>query len=103
LMQTRLTQPVLFSVEYALAQQLLAWGLEPAAMIGHSLGEYVAACLAGVFPVEAALRLVAARGQLMQAMPAGAMLSVALRLGGSAGVGDGRGEDHDDAPALPIA
>lgn len=78
LMQTRLTQPVLFSVEYALAQQLLAWGLEPAAMIGHSLGEYVAACLAGVFPVEAALGLVAARGQLMQAMPAGAMLSVAL-------------------------
>ncbi|WP_443096573.1 SDR family NAD(P)-dependent oxidoreductase [Pyxidicoccus fallax] len=76
--QTALTQPALFVVEYAMARLLMAWGLEPSAMIGHSVGEYVAACLAGVFSLEDALELVATRGRLMQSCPPGAMLSVQL-------------------------
>ncbi|MCQ4163603.1 hybrid non-ribosomal peptide synthetase/type I polyketide synthase [Tahibacter harae] len=73
--QTRLAQPALFALEYSLAQCLLSYGLEPEAMIGHSLGEYVAACVAGVFTLEEGLHLVARRAQLMQAMAPGAMLS----------------------------
>jgi len=75
---TEVTQPVLFAVEYALAKLWQSWGVQPAAFLGHSLGEYVAACLAGVFPLETALRLVTLRGQLMQSLPPGAMLSVSL-------------------------
>ena len=75
---TRWTQPALFTIEYALARWWMRWGIRPAAMIGHSLGEYVAACLADVFPLEEALRLVAARGRLMQATAPGAMASVDL-------------------------
>lgn len=78
LQQTRLAQPAIFSVDYALAKLWMHWGVQPAALLGHSLGEYVAACLAGVFSLDDALDLVAERGRLMQSVPRGAMLSVPL-------------------------
>jgi acyl transferase domain-containing protein len=76
LRQTANAQPALFVIEYALASLWMELGIRPQAMLGHSLGEYVAACLAGVMSLEDALRLVTVRGQLMQNMPPGAMLTV---------------------------
>jgi amino acid adenylation domain-containing protein/non-ribosomal peptide synthase protein (TIGR01720 family) len=78
LRQTACTQPALFVVEYALARLLMSWGITPSATLGHSVGEYVSACLAGVLDLDDALALIATRGRLMQAMPAGVMLAVPL-------------------------
>src|SRR5262249_33996250 len=76
LKQTCFTQPALFVVEHALARLWMSWGVQPAALIGHSLGEYVAATIAGTFDRDAALVLIAKRAALMQALPSGAMLAV---------------------------
>ncbi|MGF1737866.1 SDR family NAD(P)-dependent oxidoreductase [Photobacterium satsumensis] len=76
LQQTEVTQPALFVVEYALAKLLASWGISPGAMIGHSIGEWVAACLAGVFSVDDAIRLVARRASLMGQQEPGTMAAV---------------------------
>ncbi|MDP4837508.1 MAG: acyltransferase domain-containing protein [Burkholderiales bacterium] len=78
LQETHITQPCLFTIEYALAKLWIHWGVQPKAMIGHSLGEYVAACVANVLSLEDALKLVANRSQLMQDMATGSMLSVPM-------------------------
>jgi amino acid adenylation domain-containing protein/non-ribosomal peptide synthase protein (TIGR01720 family) len=76
--QTQFAQPCLFAVEYALAQCLIAWGVRPIALLGHSLGEWVAACVGGVMALEEVLPAIVLRGRLMQRQPAGAMLGVHL-------------------------
>jgi len=79
LKKTRYTQPVLFSLEYSLAQLWLSWGVQPNVVMGHSVGEYVAACIAGVFSLEDALKLIAARGYLIDTLASdipGGMLSI---------------------------
>jgi acyl transferase domain-containing protein len=79
IVETRITQPALFVTEYAVARLWMSWGIQPAAMIGHSVGEYVAACLAGVFSLDDGLRLIAERGRLVQQQPKGSMLAVMAR------------------------
>lgn len=74
--ETAYTQPALFSLEYALAQLWLSWGITPSVVLGHSVGEYVAACIAGVFTLEDGLKLIAARGRLMQDCQRGRMVSI---------------------------
>ncbi|MHA4842610.1 amino acid adenylation domain-containing protein [Flavitalea antarctica] len=73
---TRYTQPVMFIFEFALAKLWMSWGIRPAAMIGHSIGEFVAAHLSGIFTLGDAIMLIEARGRLMAELPGGAMLSV---------------------------
>lgn len=101
--QTANAQPALFIVEYALARQLESFGLQPAAMIGHSLGEYVAACMCGVFRLDAVLALVALRGRLMQSMPAGSMLAVSLDAAAvRSTLGDEMSIAADNAPGTSV-
>ena len=74
--RTDYTQPILFSFEYALAQLWLSWGVRPSAVFGHSLGEYVAACIAGVFTLGDGLRLVVERGKLIHSLPSNGKMVV---------------------------
>lgn len=78
LLRTEIAQPALFVTEYALARMWMEWGVRPRAVAGHSLGEYAAACLAGIFSLGDTLALVAERGKLMQRLERGAMLAVSL-------------------------
>jgi acyl transferase domain-containing protein len=78
LKETEIAQPAIFVIEYALAKLWMEWGIFPQKMVGHSIGEYTAACLAGVFTLDDALGLLSARGRLMQSLPGGSMLAVSL-------------------------
>jgi acyl transferase domain-containing protein len=97
--------PALFATEYALAKLLLSWALAPAAMIGHSMGEYVAACLAGVISPRDGMRLVAKRGALTETLPVGGMLVVPLAPDELARVAPGHGLSIAavNAPELCVA
>ncbi len=78
LKETLYTQPALFTIGYALSSLWMSWGIKPSAFVGHSIGEFAGACLAGVFSLEDALFLVASRGAMMQDLPRGSMLSVRM-------------------------
>jgi amino acid adenylation domain-containing protein len=103
LRQTSITQPALFAIEYALATLWQSWGIQPHSMIGHSVGEFVGAVIAGVFSLENGMRLVAERGRMMQALPGGSMVSVRMpadqlapRLGADLSIAS------DNAPSLCV-
>ena len=103
LAQTAITQPALFAIEYALAQLWLSWGIAPKALIGHSVGEYVAACVGGTFSRDDALALLAGRARLMQQMPPGAMLAVRAPAGDLLGdLGPGTSIAALNAPNLTV-
>jgi acyl transferase domain-containing protein len=102
LTQTAFAQPALFAVEYALARMWMQWGIRPRGMIGHSLGEYVAATIAGVFALPDAIRLVIERARAMQAMPRGAMLSVAMPAASVARLGPGLDVAAVNSPELCV-
>lgn len=96
-------QSSVFVVEYALAELLVSWGIRPRTMIGYSLGEYTAACLAGVIPLDDCLTLVARRGRLIDELPGGAMLAVPLpRAELEAELRDGLGVAIVNGPALHV-
>lgn len=78
LRNTRFTQPALFSLGYSLAQLWQSWGIKPTALMGHSIGEFAAACVGGVFSLDSGLKMIAERGRAMQALPGGSMMSVGL-------------------------
>ncbi|NOY17301.1 MAG: acyltransferase domain-containing protein [Gammaproteobacteria bacterium] len=76
--ETTITQPALFALEYSLARMWISWGIKPDAVLGHSLGEYVAACIAGVFTLEQALELVIARARIMGGLPKGGAMAAVM-------------------------
>jgi acyl transferase domain-containing protein/NADP-dependent 3-hydroxy acid dehydrogenase YdfG/acyl carrier protein len=100
--QTRYAQPALFTIEYALARLWMSWGIEPAAMLGHSIGEIVAACLAGVFSLDDAITVVAARAAAMQECPPGAMLVVNLSDRELAGLPSGISLAVQNGPGMAV-
>jgi acyl transferase domain-containing protein len=101
--QTAVTQPALFLVEYALAERWMALGVQPSAVIGHSIGELAAAAIAGVFSFEQGLAMAAARGKAMQAAPEGAMLAVALTAESAlSGIPEGVSLAARNAPELTV-
>ena len=103
LVQTAFTQPALFAVEWAVAQLWVSLGIEPEVLVGHSIGEFVAACMAGVFSFEDAVKLVMVRGRLMQSAPKGSMLSVRCPVEDLAGeIAPPMGIAAVNAPALCV-